>query len=133
MTANAFTSLSLDPPLVLFCVRKIGHARAANTAVQGFSVNILAEDQQALSAYFAGGCGRSRSRRRFPSHRGRAVRASTAALAALGCGGRDDPRGRRSLDRRRPRAGDVPCEPPCRPLVHFAGRYAALAAGSDPT
>ena len=54
MTANSFTSLSLDPPLVLFCVginTKMG--QLIHTAT-GFSVNILRQEQQELSSYFAG-------------------------------------------------------------------------------
>jgi 3-hydroxy-9,10-secoandrosta-1,3,5(10)-triene-9,17-dione monooxygenase reductase component len=54
MTANAFTSLSLDPPLVLFCVGKHSRAGQAVHAAAGFSINILAEGQQDLSTYFAG-------------------------------------------------------------------------------
>jgi len=54
MTANAVTSLSLDPMLVLVCIGKL--ARMANRlrACGGFSINILREDQRALSTYFAG-------------------------------------------------------------------------------
>src|SRR6266699_2315309 len=55
MTANSFTSLSLDPPLVLFCVGKTAHLTAHLHDATGFSVNILARSQQDLSTYFAGG------------------------------------------------------------------------------
>ena len=55
MTANAFTSLSLDPPLVLFCVGKNAHLGQVIQMATGFSVNILAHAQQDLSTYFAGG------------------------------------------------------------------------------
>jgi len=54
MTANAVTSVSLDPLLVLVCVGK--HARM-NQFIQGaggFSINVLAEDQESLSRYFSG-------------------------------------------------------------------------------
>src|SRR3989442_2699317 len=54
MTANAVTSVSLDPLLVLVCVGK--HARM-NQFIQGaggFSINVLAEDQEPLSRYFSG-------------------------------------------------------------------------------
>ena len=54
MTANSFTSLSLDPPLVLFCLGKQTKAGQLIRRVDGFSVNILRHDQQALSSYFAG-------------------------------------------------------------------------------
>ena len=54
MTANSFTSLSLDPPLVLFCVGKHTRAGQAIHAATGFSINVLAEGQQDVSTYFAG-------------------------------------------------------------------------------
>lgn len=54
MTANSFTSLSLNPPLVLFCLGKGTKAGQLIHDVQTFSVNILARDQEALSSYFAG-------------------------------------------------------------------------------
>jgi flavin reductase (DIM6/NTAB) family NADH-FMN oxidoreductase RutF len=54
MTANSFASLSLDPPLVLFCVGKTAHLSAYIRSAPGFSVNILAQTQRDLSTYFAG-------------------------------------------------------------------------------
>ncbi|HEY6614728.1 MAG TPA: flavin reductase family protein, partial [Vicinamibacterales bacterium] len=55
LTANSFTSVSLDPPLVLFCVGK--HTRAGQLIRQAgtFCVNILQETQRDQSTYFAGG------------------------------------------------------------------------------
>ncbi len=55
MTANSFTSLSLDPPLVLFCVGKNTKAGQLIHEATGFSVNILQQNQRDLSTYFAGG------------------------------------------------------------------------------
>ena len=55
MTANSFTSLSLDPPLLLFCPAKTTKTGQLIHRATGFSVNILREDQQALSTFFAGG------------------------------------------------------------------------------
>jgi 3-hydroxy-9,10-secoandrosta-1,3,5(10)-triene-9,17-dione monooxygenase reductase component len=55
MTANAFSSLSLDPPLVLFCCGKSAHMSQAIRAASRFSVNVLSETQQDISTYFAGG------------------------------------------------------------------------------
>jgi 3-hydroxy-9,10-secoandrosta-1,3,5(10)-triene-9,17-dione monooxygenase reductase component len=55
MTANSFTSVSLDPPLVLFCVGKTSHLGRLIHDASGFSVNILRHEQQHLSTYFAGG------------------------------------------------------------------------------
>jgi flavin reductase len=53
MTANAFSSLSLDPPLVLVCV--VNGTRGCES-IEGngvFAVNILTQEQEALSRYFA--------------------------------------------------------------------------------
>ena len=55
MTANSFTSLSLEPPLVLFCVGKTANLGELVRSAVGFSVNILGQDQRDLSTYFAGG------------------------------------------------------------------------------
>ena len=54
MTANSFTSVSLDPPLVLVCVGKQTRMGQFVGTARGFSINILRLDQQHLSAYFAG-------------------------------------------------------------------------------
>jgi flavin reductase (DIM6/NTAB) family NADH-FMN oxidoreductase RutF len=59
MTANSFTSLSLEPPLILFCVGKETRTGRAIHNATSFSINILAEDQQELSRYFAGGRGQA--------------------------------------------------------------------------
>jgi flavin reductase (DIM6/NTAB) family NADH-FMN oxidoreductase RutF len=54
MTANAITSVSLEPLLILVCVQKDAHmARVLRQAGQ-FSINILAEDRADLSSFFAG-------------------------------------------------------------------------------
>jgi len=55
MTANAFSSLSLDPPLVLFCPARKATIAQNLDAVTGFTINFLRDEQQALSGYFAGG------------------------------------------------------------------------------
>ena len=55
MTANSFTSLSLDPPLVLFCVGKQTKAGQLIHQAGRFCVNILQEEQRDQSTYFAGG------------------------------------------------------------------------------
>lgn len=52
-TANSFASVSLDPPLLLVCLAKRSYNYAALTGAPGFAVNILAEDQEAISNTFA--------------------------------------------------------------------------------
>ncbi|RMG97463.1 MAG: flavin reductase [Chloroflexi bacterium] len=55
MTANAITSLSLDPMLILFCLQKKARMTEYLRQHNGFSVNILRQSQRDLSTYFAGG------------------------------------------------------------------------------
>jgi flavin reductase (DIM6/NTAB) family NADH-FMN oxidoreductase RutF len=52
-TANAVSSLSLDPPLVLVCFDRASITLAAVLAHGAFVVNVLAAPQQHLSANFA--------------------------------------------------------------------------------
>lgn len=53
MTASAFTSVSLDPPLVLVCVGKTAFAHDHIAEAGTFAVNILGADQVGLSDRFA--------------------------------------------------------------------------------
>jgi flavin reductase (DIM6/NTAB) family NADH-FMN oxidoreductase RutF len=53
MTANAFSSLSLDPPLVLVCVKSQAEGSQIIERNGVFAVNVLGADQEALSRYFA--------------------------------------------------------------------------------
>ena len=55
MTANAVSSVSLEPQLVLFCPGKRSKLAGHIARLSGFTINILRDDQQALSTYFAGG------------------------------------------------------------------------------
>lgn len=54
MTANAFSSLSLDPPLVLVCVDHKANFLALVQETKKFAINFLAEDQRSASDWFAG-------------------------------------------------------------------------------
>ena len=53
ITANSFTSLSLEPPLVLFCVGSAINSFQAFESCRHFNVNVLREDQMDLSRNFA--------------------------------------------------------------------------------
>lgn len=53
MTANAVTSLSLNPPLILVAVDKSAAMHASLTASRHFAVNILSDAQEQLSRRFA--------------------------------------------------------------------------------
>jgi flavin reductase (DIM6/NTAB) family NADH-FMN oxidoreductase RutF len=54
MTVNSFTSLSLEPPLVLISLEKVTRTHGLVKAAGVFSVSILAEGQRELSNRFAG-------------------------------------------------------------------------------
>lgn len=54
MTANAVSSLSLKPMLVLFCPAKRARFSQLVPLASGFSINFLRDEQEALSTYFAG-------------------------------------------------------------------------------
>ena len=53
LTANAFSSVSLDPPLVMVCIDKKAESHAAVSASRVYNVNILTKEQEALSRTFA--------------------------------------------------------------------------------
>ncbi|MEZ5897107.1 MAG: flavin reductase family protein [Parvularculaceae bacterium] len=54
ITVNSFTSVSLEPPLVLWCIENRAMAFADFMAADHYSVSILSAAQQALSERFAG-------------------------------------------------------------------------------
>lgn len=53
VTVSAFSSLSLDPPLVLVCLDKRTAALDVFQSCQHFAINILADDQTVISNTFA--------------------------------------------------------------------------------
>ena len=53
MTANSFTSVSMDPPLVLWCPGKTSPSTDQFKAATHFAINVLARDQHHLSRQFA--------------------------------------------------------------------------------
>ena len=130
MTANAFTSLSLDPPLVLFCVAKKAHLGQVIHLASGFSVNILTHEQQPLSTYFAGGW-KAPEPPPFSFEAWHGGPKLAGISAAIGCAVETIHEG-----------GDhfivvgrvlalYQREPPMAPLVFNAGRYAALAEPAE--
>jgi flavin reductase (DIM6/NTAB) family NADH-FMN oxidoreductase RutF len=131
MTANSFTSLSLDPPLVLFCVGKTTKMGQLIHGATGFSVNILRREQEELSSYFAGAWKQGDPPLfSFASWQGGPL--LEGCIAALGCSvekiyeGGDHwivIGGVLALYRN----GET-----CPPLVFCAGRYAALEAPNIP-
>ncbi len=53
MTASSFSSLSLDPPLVLVCVAESAHSHEGLVGAPGFTVHVLSRAQDDLSTRFA--------------------------------------------------------------------------------
>jgi flavin reductase (DIM6/NTAB) family NADH-FMN oxidoreductase RutF len=53
-TVSAFSSLSLDPPLVLVCIDQGRVMHQQLTAAPGYVVNVLRTDQRELAVRFAG-------------------------------------------------------------------------------
>lgn len=53
LTVNSFNSVSLEPPLVLWSLARSNSAFEVFETCSYYAVNVLAEDQQALSNHFA--------------------------------------------------------------------------------
>lgn len=53
LTCNSFSSVSLEPPLVLFSLRKASRLLETFQRAEGFAINILSQRQDALSGRFA--------------------------------------------------------------------------------
>jgi flavin reductase (DIM6/NTAB) family NADH-FMN oxidoreductase RutF len=53
VTVNSFSSVSLDPPLVLFSLARGLRTLTALLSAEAFAIHLLREDQQHISARFA--------------------------------------------------------------------------------
>jgi flavin reductase (DIM6/NTAB) family NADH-FMN oxidoreductase RutF len=53
ITANSFSSVSLEPPLVLWNIAKVSNSLNAFLKAEFFAINVLNAEQQAQSAHFA--------------------------------------------------------------------------------
>jgi len=124
MTANAVSSVSLDPAQLLVCVQRDSNCAAALARHISFSVNVLREDQGALSAYFAGLWEAPRPPK-FAFVPWKGVPRLRGAISAFGC---------RLINR--VESGDhdivigeveaVYCGPGSKPLVYFDREYRRL-------
>ena len=54
LTVSSFTSVSLEPPLVLFSIAKSSALHELFHRAEAFAVNFLADDQKSVSDRFAG-------------------------------------------------------------------------------
>jgi flavin reductase (DIM6/NTAB) family NADH-FMN oxidoreductase RutF len=53
ITANSFSSVSLEPRLILWNIAKVSNSLQAFLDAEYFAINILANDQRHLSSHFA--------------------------------------------------------------------------------
>jgi flavin reductase (DIM6/NTAB) family NADH-FMN oxidoreductase RutF len=53
ITANSFSSVSLEPPLVLWNIAKVSNSLGAYMNAEYFAINVLSEDQLSLASNFA--------------------------------------------------------------------------------
>ena len=124
ITVNAFTSLSLDPPLVLYCLDRSAFHFDVFAKAKAFAVNIMNEEQQALSDRFT-----REVEDEFPDLD--VVELATGSpvlkgcLAALDCETEDlHEAGDHLIVIGRVRALDVPRD--AEPLIYFRSRYRRL-------
>jgi flavin reductase (DIM6/NTAB) family NADH-FMN oxidoreductase RutF len=125
-TATAVASLSLDPPLVLVCLKRDSTTRSAILGHRAFAINVLAEEQEELSANFARR-GTSASWRECEHDRwASGCPRLDGALASIDCTVEDILDGGDHeivIGRVRDAGAD---HRPRRPLLHWRGRYAGL-------
>jgi 3-hydroxy-9,10-secoandrosta-1,3,5(10)-triene-9,17-dione monooxygenase reductase component len=126
LTANSFTSLSLNPPLVLFCLGKGTKAGQLIHEVTEFSVNILSQEQQSLASYFAG-VWREETTPPFSFTRSEGGPRLDGSVAALGCHVDAVHEGGDHWIVVGQVVATHRSELPLAPLVFFGGRYSALA------
>src|SRR5262249_27162666 len=124
MAANSFTSLSLDPPLVLFCVAHSSTTWPRIERAGTFAVNILGEHHEALSRLFAA----RGADRVSPTawHRGRAgAPVLDEAIAYLDCTFEaDHPGGDHRIIVGR--VVDLDMREGARPLLFYRGSYSRI-------
>ena len=53
LTVNSLTSVSLNPPLILFCVNHKAHIYTTFRQTKSMAINILSEAQENISQHFA--------------------------------------------------------------------------------
>jgi flavin reductase (DIM6/NTAB) family NADH-FMN oxidoreductase RutF len=53
ITANSFSSVSLDPPLVLWNIARVSNSVDAFLAADHFAIHVLSSDQQYMAEHFA--------------------------------------------------------------------------------
>jgi 3-hydroxy-9,10-secoandrosta-1,3,5(10)-triene-9,17-dione monooxygenase reductase component len=86
MTVSSVTSVSLDPPLLLFCPSRHSRTWAALAPTGRFVLNVLADHQSEVAAWFGGRVGVRLATRGGDHRPPKAVRwSSLGGLPALAC------------------------------------------------
>lgn len=131
MTANAVTSLSLDPLLLIVCVDKRAHMAEMLQRAGSFTVNILRENQELLSRYFAGGAKRGMAKPEFQFVPWLHAPRLGGVLASIAC----DVDGTLEGGDHWIVVGRVTAlwegPPPYNPMIFYAGRYRQLDSGQS--
>jgi flavin reductase len=81
ITASAVTSITLEPPMMLFCINKASHCAAKVIENGVFCINTLARADQVLSDIFAGRT-RHRLEERFASTEWKVLATGAPVLAS---------------------------------------------------
>ena len=131
ITVNSFTSVSLEPPLVLWCIDRRSRRYPAFAGAPGFTVSILASGHKAVSARLAGAGEHSLDGIALtPTELGPPALAESLAVfecareSVQDAGDHAILIGRVLRFWRNDAAGA--------PLVYFRGKYGALAQGGPP-
>ena len=125
ITANSFTSVSLEPPLLLFCLDRRSRRAPILEQAPAYAVNVLHAGQEALSTRFARGASSTDALDDIPWDRQEGAPVLRDAMAVFSC---------------RPHAvhdgGDhvilvgrvigLRLEPDQDPLLYFQGRYRSV-------
>ncbi len=136
MTVSAFTSVSLDPPLVLFCAEKVARFHDAVLAERSWAVSILAEDDEKTARWLAiRGRPLESQLDGVANHPGSVTGAPLLdeALATLECRTESvHDGGDHSIVVGRVLAVEEPEDPASRgPLLHYSGTYRRLRDPAD--
>jgi flavin reductase (DIM6/NTAB) family NADH-FMN oxidoreductase RutF len=129
MTMNSFTSVSLEPPLVMFSIDRHALALPGWLRAAGYAVNVLASSQEQLSNQFARALGdKWRGVRTTPGLHGAPL--LDGAVARFECSARQ------TFD-----GGDhvvflarierYTCDQTAAPLVFHRGRYGVVSTSRD--
>jgi flavin reductase (DIM6/NTAB) family NADH-FMN oxidoreductase RutF len=131
ITVNSFTSVSLDPPLVLWCIDRRSRRYPHFAQAPGFTVSILASGHKAVSARLAGAGEHSlEGIALIPTELGPPALADSLAIFECARESLQDAGDHAILIGRVLRFARH--EGAGAPLVYYRGRYGALAQGEPP-